>query len=229
MLTTRLFVCCIALVQGALLLPAQDCANLPWEAALTRSANSASAFHGASRAVSGSLLPVTLGLPVAFTIAGASAGDRDVMMNGIEMGTTMVGTYATVIGLKALLGRERPHLAYPNCISGQSTETDGSMPSGHSAGTAALAMVLSLRHPEWYVIVPSAAYVVATGLARLNLGVHYLSDVLVGYAIGAGVAYVIHLLRPMLERLFEPILPAAQPARPNVIVPVNLIHMNIGL
>jgi hypothetical protein len=51
----------------------------------------------------------------------------------------------------------------------------------------------------------------------------------VGYAIGAGVAYVIHLLRPMLERLFEPILPAAQPARPNVIVPVNLIHMNIGL
>lgn len=226
MLTTRLFVCCLALVQGALLLPAQDCANLSWEAALTRSVNTASGLYGTSRLVSGTLAPVTLGLPVVFTIAGAAADNRETMMNGIEMGTTMVGTYATVIGLKALFGRDRPYLAHPDCINGQSTETDGSIPSGHAAGTAALAMSLSLQHPHWYVIVPTTAYAVATGLARMNLGVHYVSDLLVGYAIGAGMAYLIHALRPHIEELLNPLLPAPVPSGFRTL---SLASIRIGL
>jgi membrane-associated phospholipid phosphatase len=227
MLTIRLFVCCLAMMQGALLLPAQDCANLSWEAALTRSVNSASGMYGTSRVVSGSLVPITLGLPVAFTIAGASSGNRETMLDGIEMGTTMVGTYATVIGLKALFGRDRPYIAHQECINGQSTETDGSMPSGHAAGTAALAMSLSLQHPQWYVIVPSVTYAVATGLARMNLGVHYVSDLLVGYAIGAGIAYVMHVLRPTIERVFEPFLPA--PTVPGIYRTTSLVNVTFGL
>ena len=72
-----------------------------------------------------------------------------------------------------------------------------------------LATSLSLCYPEWYVIVPSAAFALWTGFARMNLGVHYLTDVLAGYALGAGIAYGVHQLRNQLFDVTEPFLPGA--------------------
>jgi membrane-associated phospholipid phosphatase len=58
-------------------------------------------------------------------------------------------------------------------------------------------------------------YTLWTGFARMNLGVHYLTDVLAGYAVGAGVAYGVYLLRSELFDATEPFLPG-QPGTPSI-------------
>ncbi len=67
-----------------------------------------------------------------------------------------------------------------------------SFPSGHAQGaivaSAVLLLVfLPLLHGRWraLAVALAVAFTLAIGLARITLGVHYLSDVLAGYALGA--------------------------------------------
>lgn len=88
-------------------------------------------------------------------------------------------------GLKAWLGRVRPHWTNPVAEA-----TGGSFPSGHALTSAmACAVLLTLA---WPVVGPVARRVlstvavavpVVTGFTRLGLGVHYLSDVVGGWLI----------------------------------------------
>ena len=72
---------------------------------------------------------------------------------------------------------------------------DPSFPSGHTAWAVAVfgvVAVLAVRQRRW---VPAAAFVALAGVmgpSRVLLGVHWLSDVIAGYAIG--LAWLIALL-----------------------------------
>jgi len=89
--------------------------------------------------------------------------------------------------LKGLFERPRPYFEHPLLI-----ETSYSFPSGHAMesfvvyGMLAYFAVLALRSWEWRVAVVfgAALLVVLIGFSRMYLGVHYLSDVLAGYAAG---------------------------------------------
>ncbi|MBK7032656.1 MAG: phosphatase PAP2 family protein [Ignavibacteria bacterium] len=199
-------------------LSAQDCGNLPWEANLTYRANSIeSAFlRDMSKVTSDALLPLAIGVPVGLYVCGMIAPEgsnladkRYAAESGLQTFVTMGLTYGVVIVLKNVIDRPRPYEAYPGCIQNYRNDSDGSMPSGHSAGSAALATSLILRYPQWYVVAPSVAYALYTGFARLNLGMHYLTDVLVGYAIGIGIALGVNALNNELFDLADPILPNA--------------------
>lgn len=83
---------------------------------------------------------------------------------------------------------ERPR---PVHVHGFALETTWSFPSGHAAGALVfygmLAYVLMVRLPvRWhrYVAVAAAMLVVSIGASRVLLQVHYLSDVLAGFAVG---------------------------------------------
>ena len=88
--------------------------------------------------------------------------------------------------LKLLIRRNRPREA----TDFYSTKYDRhSFPSGHATRVACLAMIFSHQFPCWAVVFYAMAFFVA--LCRIALGIHYVSDVLVGLAIGFLVSWVI--------------------------------------
>ncbi len=88
-------------------------------------------------------------------------------------------------GLKLLVGRERPDVLQLASFSGTS------FPSGHSAAAAATYMAaafviaMGLRRNQRLVVVAMGSFVAAAvGASRALLGVHWLTDVLAGLAVG---------------------------------------------
>jgi membrane-associated phospholipid phosphatase len=91
-------------------------------------------------------------------------------------------------GMKLGFRRERPFFADP-----LATESTFSFPSGHAlvslAVYGALALLVARRvsshRRRGLLLAATAAWVALIGFSRLYLGVHFLSDVLAGFAAGA--------------------------------------------
>lgn len=98
-----------------------------------------------------------------------------------------------VIGFKYLYGRPRPPAADQLVI-----ETNASMPSGHALGSLAVLGVLALvaalesRHTAVRIVVFAIAASLAglVGVSRLYLGVHWVTDIAVGWLLGGVVLSV---------------------------------------
>jgi membrane-associated phospholipid phosphatase len=89
--------------------------------------------------------------------------------------------------IKDSVARARPHFAHPVL-----TLTSYSFPSGHAFGSivgvgALLLVGLPMVRPSWRrpLIALGVVIVALVGYARVGLGVHYLSDVVGGWLIGA--------------------------------------------
>ena len=96
---------------------------------------------------------------------------------------------------KVLVARTRPPAQFRLI-----PESDASFPSGHSTDSAALYLTLGLivavvllRRPLARVAMVVAAGLIAVGVgvSRLVLGVHWQTDVLAGWALGATVAVIV--------------------------------------
>lgn len=86
--------------------------------------------------------------------------------------------------LKHLIGRERPCWVVDGINVLVSKSHSGSMPSAHAFNWAAAAMMLFMFWPRSiWVMLPLT---IAVGFSRIYNGVHYPSDVLVGWILGAG-------------------------------------------
>ncbi len=90
---------------------------------------------------------------------------------------------------KALVDRARPVVASPVV----ETPSNASFPSGHSMaslvtfGTLLVLLLPSVhRRARPWLVAGTALLVVTVGFTRLALGVHFVSDVLAGWALGAG-------------------------------------------
>lgn len=103
--------------------------------------------------------------------------------------TTGIGLAVLGPLTKAIADRARPVVASPVV----ETPSNASFPSGHSMTAlvtfgALLVLVLPSvrRRARPWLIAGAAVLVVAVGFTRLALGVHFVSDVLAGWALGAG-------------------------------------------
>ncbi|MGI9000099.1 MAG: phosphatase PAP2 family protein [Pseudonocardia sp.] len=100
---------------------------------------------------------------------------------------SMIGASIVFRGLKVLLDRPRPPAGYRLV-----PETNESLPSGHA--TMSIVVVGTLVVLAWagwgaaarvVMVAAAALWVGAVGATRIYLGVHWFSDVLAGWLVGA--------------------------------------------
>ena len=103
--------------------------------------------------------------------------------------TTGIGLAVLVPVTKALIARPRPQVPVPVV----EIPSNASFPSGHAmvslvtAGMLALVLLPAVpRRLRALLITCAAAVPLAVGATRLALGVHFVSDVVAGWALGAG-------------------------------------------
>lgn len=99
--------------------------------------------------------------------------------------------------LNPLIGRERPpgehHLVM---------EASLAMPSGHATGAMAFAVVVTTVFAGYrWLMVLVWGNVLLVSLSRLYLGVHWLSDIFAGWALGAALPLLLFAFVPRHSRI----------------------------
>jgi membrane-associated phospholipid phosphatase len=142
-----------------------------------------------SKFISNTTTAVALSAPIAMGVVALINKDDDLLKNALYVGVSIGVDGALTYSMKKIINRPRPYATYPDIYAYQ-TETSLSFPSGHTSLAFTTATALSLKYPKWYVIAPSYFWACSVGYSRMNLGMHYPSDVLAGAILGAGSAYV---------------------------------------
>ncbi len=151
---------------------------------------------------------------IAAALAAKKGATRRAALRGV---LALAATSSTANALlKPLLPRRRPparelphykahYKVFPN------PPTSWSFPSGHAASAAAFATAVAVECPKaGLAIAPLAA---AVAYSRVHVGVHWTSDVVVGAAVGAGIA--------LSTRRWSPVRTSAESrARPHADAPV---------
>jgi membrane-associated phospholipid phosphatase len=148
--------------------------------------------HTAVRAVA--VVVTDLGSPLAVDVVAVVATGCLLLLRrwrqAVVVAVARLGELVCESAAKALVGRARPDL-----VPTLTTATGASYPSGHTAGSVATygavalvaATVLARPAARWMLGVVGT-FVVAVGVSRVVLGVHFPTDVLGGMALG--VAWV---------------------------------------
>ena len=117
---------------------------------------------------------------------------------------SVIGAQILSSALKHGFARPRPDL-----IAHEAYVYTASFPSGHSVMAAAtyltlgalLAQVQSRRRQKMFLLGMGMALAILVGMSRVYLGVHWPTDVLAGWTVGAGWAALVWLASRILQRL----------------------------
>ncbi len=105
---------------------------------------------------------------------------------GLAMGLTSLASSLSSDVMKIFFARARPDL-----VVQLDPINSPAFPSGHATNAAVVYMLLIMlvpqaRHPAWQGL--AAAMILLTGLSRIMLGVHWPTDVIGGWMLGASFA-----------------------------------------
>jgi undecaprenyl-diphosphatase len=108
------------------------------------------------------------------------------------------GLAALVMTIKFVVRRKRPEGEWGSIY--RNTDPH-SFPSGHAARAFLIAVIASVFVPPWLLIL-LWAWAPLVSLARVAMGVHYVSDVVAGAALGMVVAFIgLQIYQPLLARV----------------------------
>jgi len=112
---------------------------------------------------------------------------------GEQIGITVFISLVLNAFIKTIVQRVRPYIADTR-IEGIRQNTAGgySFPSGHTQGTASTFGALAIWMKKRWITITSIVIIILVAISRMYLGVHYLSDVLVGGLLGIGISWVGH-------------------------------------
>ena len=135
-------------------------------------------------------------LAIVVLVAALLLWRRALVVDALYVVLAFVGAEVITFGMKLGFRRERPFFEDPLATAGSY-----SFPSGHALVSlsvyGSIAIVIarhaSSRRTAIAVLAAAAFWVAAIGFSRLYLGVHFLSDVLAGYAAGAAWLALLYL------------------------------------
>lgn len=151
-------------------------------------------LKGYSTFISESTTAVSIGVPAVLGISALITHDDEMLKNTLYIGAAQAVDGILTLTLKRTLNRPRPYATYPDLIEPYRFSLEHSFPSGHTSLAFSTATALSLKYPKWYIIAPSYVWATSVGYSRMNLGVHYPTDVIAGAVLGAGSAYLTLLI-----------------------------------
>lgn len=106
------------------------------------------------------------------------------------------GLAVLVMGIKFLVRRKRPEGEWGNIY--RNTDPH-SFPSGHAARAFLIAAIASALAPAWLATL-LWIWAPLVSVARVAMGVHYISDVIAGAALGIVVALIwLQIYEPLLR------------------------------
>ncbi len=150
-------------------------------------------FDGFFQAITDSAFYVAFGVPLILLIISK-------IWRNLQLGKKPYYLFSVVISsaivsniLKYTINRPRPFITHP-IIEKISAGGSPSFPSGHTSDAFAIATALAIAYPKWYIIIPAYAWALTVAYSRMFLGVHYLTDVLSGIILGAGLALFCKIL-----------------------------------
>lgn len=136
------------------------------------------------------------------------------LVSGRRSGALVVAASAIGAGLLSLTLKDIFHRARPDVVAHIVQAHSASFPSGHSLGSAAIYLTLGLlltrfdREPKVrrYTVGVAVFLTILVGVSRLYLGVHWPTDVLAGWAVGAAwaIACFAVTIRLQRQRVIEP-------------------------
>lgn len=143
--------------------------------------------------------PFVTAATLALSIAGVLRGQR---RPAAALALAVIGIPALVVLLKPLYARPRPDM-----VVHLDAVDSASFPSGHSIaaaiffGTLALIAARGAAHDTARVLIVAGASlaIIAVGLSRMYLGVHYPSDVLGGVLVGTTWSLLVLLALRLTE------------------------------
>lgn len=129
------------------------------------------------RSVTYSAAPIAYGVPVLLWLL---ASLKKIAWMQIKAGFIFISigmTFLISTLIKHVVNRPRPYITYP-FIEQKTSGVSPSFPSGHTCDAFAFAISISLCFPKWYIIIPSICWAMAVGYSRMDLGVHYPTDII---------------------------------------------------
>jgi len=127
----------------------------------------------------------------AFYLVGRTNHNARARETGLLAAEALLDTGIVVAALKTVSQRQRPPVDH---ASGEFFDRGTSFPSGHAANAWALATVVAKEYGQHRPLVRFGAYGIATAvsLSRYTGTNHFLSDILIGSAIGYGIGSYVY-------------------------------------
>lgn len=114
---------------------------------------------------------------------------------GIMLAIALImGLVVGNLGLKTLIARERPYVQNPEMLKNLLIPplSSYSCPSGHTMSSIECAVAILLWNKK--IGIPALVLAILIGFSRMYLYVHFLTDVLLGAAIGVAIGFAAKLI-----------------------------------
>ena len=156
-------------------------------------------FDNSFKFISNSSQYLSAGAPFALLGAGILSNSKNLIRQGEDAAISYAISSIATIVLKNTIRRERPFIRHTDIVK-LSNGGGMSFPSGHASSAFAIAASIALDNKQWYIRVPVFVWAGLVGYSRIDLGVHYPSDVLAGAVVGLTSAYAGKKLNAWINR-----------------------------
>ena len=136
---------------------------------------------------------INYGVPVCLLIYGLLKNKASLRKEAILILLSVIVSNTISEILKYTVNRPRPFLSY-SFIQQLTPASSPSFPSGHTAIAAAMAIAFSLIYRQVKLRLTVFIWALSVGYSRMDLGVHYPSDIIASFIIAFVVCLILYYL-----------------------------------